>query len=142
MKPFMPISARVCSVGLGVYIPLNNRFLTGSRRNSFSGANRIPAADCPIAPDPTLAPGDAGYQTVTSSLFRRATEVRPRISEYTTNYFDYRLGLRGGITDSINWDVFGTYGETENVQQIGGYTLNSRVRDSFLANNQIGRAHV
>ena len=121
--------------GIGVDIPLNNPFLTDSLRNSFCGANGISAADCAIAADPTLTPGDAGYQTVTSSLFRRATEVGPRISEYTTNYFDYRLGLRGGITDSINWDVFGTYGETENIQQIQGYTLNSRVRDSFLANN-------
>lgn len=121
--------------GIAVAIPLNNPFLNASLRNSFCNANGISAADCTAASNPALTPGDAGYRTVTSSLFRRATEVGPRISEYTTTYFDYRLGARGGITDSIDWDVFGSYGESENLQQILGYTLNSRIRDSFLANN-------
>ncbi|PZQ24261.1 MAG: TonB-dependent receptor [Sphingopyxis macrogoltabida] len=121
--------------GIAVDIPLNNPFLTDSLRNSFCTSNGISAAACTAAANPALEPGDAGYQTVTSSLFRRSTEVGPRISEYTTTFFDYRLGFRGGITDTIDWDVFGSYGESENLQQIQGYTLNSRVRDSFLANN-------
>lgn len=121
--------------GIGVDIPLNNPFLNDALRTTFCDANGIDAATCTAAADPSLTPGDAAYRTVTSSLFRRATEVGPRISEYTTNFFDYRLGFRGGVTDTISWDVFGSYGESENLQQIGGYTLNSRVRDSFLANN-------
>ncbi|MDF2604937.1 TonB-dependent receptor [Sphingomonas sp.] len=121
--------------GIPVEIPLNNPFLTDALRNTFCSANGISAAACAAAANPALTPGAAGYQTVTSALFRRATEVGPRISEYSTTFFDYRLGFRGGITDTIDWDIFGSYGESENLQSIGGYTLNSRVRDSFLANN-------
>src|SRR3546814_5184880 len=91
--------------GLAVAIPLNNPFLTDSLRNSFCGANGISTAACAIAADPTLAPGDAGYQTVTSSLFRRGTEVGPPISESTTTYFDYRPRLRCRITHPINLDL-------------------------------------
>ncbi|WP_066775095.1 TonB-dependent receptor domain-containing protein [Sphingomonas sp. CCH5-D11] len=123
------------SFGVAVDIPLNNPFLTDSLRSSFCSANGISAAACAAAANPALTPGDAGYQTVTSALFRRATEVGPRVSEYSTTFFDYRLGARGGITDTIDWDVFGSYGESENLQAIQGYTLNSRVADSFLANN-------
>ncbi len=121
--------------GIAVAIPLNNPFLTTALRNTFCSANGIDAATCTAAANPALRPGDAAYRTVTSSLFRRATEVGPRISEYSTTFFDYRLGARGAITDSIDWDVYGSYGESENLQQIKGYTLNSRVRDSFLAGN-------
>ncbi|OWK29098.1 TonB-dependent receptor domain-containing protein [Sphingomonas mucosissima] len=123
------------SFGFAVGIPLNNPFLTDGLRNTFCGANNISAADCAAAANPALTPGAAGYRTVTSALFRRATEVGPRVSEYTTQFFDYRLGARGAITETIDWDVFGSYGESENLQAIQGYTLNTRVRDSFLANN-------
>lgn len=123
------------SFGVAVQIPLNNPFLTPSLRNSFCTANGISAADCATASNPALTPGQAGYREVTSVLARRTTEVGPRISEYTTTYFDYRLGARGGITDTISWDIFGSYGESENLQQIKGYVLNSRTRASFLANN-------
>lgn len=121
--------------GIAVDIPLNNPFLTDGLRNEFCSANGISASACAAAANPGLTPGDPGYQTVTSSLFRRATEMGPRISEYATTFFDYRLGFRGGITEGLEWDVFGSYGESENLEQIQGYTLNSRVRDSFLANN-------
>lgn len=121
--------------GTPVTIPLNNPFLTDSLRNSFCNANGISVAACAAAANPALTPGDAGYQTVISNLSRRATEVGPRVSEYTTTFFDYRLGFKGGITETIDWDVFGSYGESDNLQAIQGYTLNSRVRDSFLANN-------
>ena len=67
------------------------------------------------------------------STLRRAVEVGPRISSYTSQVFDYRLGARGGITESVNWDLFGSYGESDQLQSIGGYTLNSRVRQSLLA---------
>ncbi len=121
--------------GIAVAIPLNNPFLNASLRNSFCVANGISAADCLTASNPALTPTSAGYRTVTSSLFRRATEVGPRISRYDTTFFDYRLGFRGALTSSIDWDLFGSYGESENLQTIQGYTLNSRVRDSLLANN-------
>ncbi|WP_414009774.1 TonB-dependent receptor domain-containing protein [Sphingorhabdus sp.] len=75
-----------------------------------------------------------GYNPNPQTLFaRRATEAGPRISEYVTTVFDYRLGARGSITDSIDWDISGAYGQSENIQTIKGYTLNSRFRQSLRA---------
>lgn len=65
---------------------------------------------------------------------RRATEVGPRISDYSSTVFDYRLGLRGKVTDSIDWDLSGSYGESEKLQTIKGYTLQSRFRQGSLVN--------
>jgi outer membrane receptor protein involved in Fe transport len=81
----------------------------------------------------TIEPGE-GYNPNPQSLFaRRAIEAGPRISQYITTIFDYRLGARGSITDSINWDITGAYGESENLSTIKGYTLNSRFRQSLRA---------
>jgi iron complex outermembrane recepter protein len=83
----------------------------------------------PLVFDPATGTFNAGtYLEAPTVISRRATEVGPRISTYVTQIFDYKLGVRGGITDSINFDVFGAYGESENLQNIGGYTLNSRFR--------------
>ncbi len=119
--------------GIAVDIPINNPFLTAAQRTTLCNSINLTAAQCTAASAGGLRPGDAAYRQVTSQLFRRAVEVGPRISEYTTQFFDYRLGVRGGITDSIDWDVFGSYGESSNLQRIQGYTLNSRVRQSLLA---------
>jgi outer membrane receptor protein involved in Fe transport len=121
------------SFGVATQINLNNPFLTTALRNDFCTGNGISAADCATAANPALRPGQVGYREVTSALFRRAVEVGPRISNYSNTVFDYRLGARGGITDTIDWDVFGAYGESDQVQEIRGYTLNSRVRQSLLA---------
>ena len=127
--------------GISVVVPLNNPFLSTAQRNGFCQFDtnpdagytpRFTAAECAAAANPNLQPGDAAYRQVTVNLSRRAVEVGPRNSTFTTTVFDYRLGARGGITDSIDWDVFGSYGESEVLQLIQGFTLNSRVRQSLL----------
>ena len=72
-----------------------------------------------------------------SQVNRRATEVGPRISDYSSTVFDYRLGFRGKITDSIDWDLSGSYGESEKLQTIKGYTLQSRWRQGALVNGTL-----
>jgi len=119
--------------GIASQLNLNNPFLTPALRSQFCDGNGISVADCATAANPALRPGQPGYREVTTQVFRRAVEVGPRISNYVNTVFDYRLGARGGITDSIDWDLFGTYGEAAQVQEIQGYTLNSRVRQSLLA---------
>jgi iron complex outermembrane recepter protein len=127
--------------GLGVVLSLNNPFLTPETRNGFcqfdtnTGPGYTPLftpAECAAAATAT-GPSDPNYRTVNTTLFRRSTELGPRISNFVTQIFDYRLGVRGGITDTINFDVFGAYGESENLQTQQGYFLNSRVRQSLLA---------
>ena len=80
----------------------------------------------------TIAAGEGYFNNPQSALFRRSVEAGPRVSNYVTQLFDYKLGARGGITDTIDWDVFGAYGESENRQTIQGYFTNSRVRQSLL----------
>jgi iron complex outermembrane recepter protein len=126
--------------GIAVQIPLSNPFLTAGIRNQFCAANGIDAATCTAAAtaNRTLADGvtlNPAYREITTALFRRAEEVGPRISEYTTTIFDYRVGARGGITDTIDWDVWGSYGESENLEVIQNYTLNSRFRQALRATN-------
>jgi iron complex outermembrane receptor protein len=76
---------------------------------------------------------DEGYNSNPAiALNRRTPEVGPRISDYQTTFFDYRVGLRGGITDTLDWNIEGAYGESENIQTIKGYTLQSRFRQGTL----------
>jgi outer membrane receptor protein involved in Fe transport len=134
--------------GISVAVPLSNPYLSAAQRNAFCGLDTNPGvgytplytqAQCDAAAtaQPTLADGtvNPAYRTVTTTLSRRATELGPRISDFTTTFFDYRIGARGGITDSIDWDLSGSYGESENVQTQQGYWLNSRVRQALLATN-------
>jgi iron complex outermembrane recepter protein len=82
--------------------------------------------------DGVVAPGEGYNPNPQVTLSRRTTEVGPRISNYQTTIFDYMIGARGGITDSISWDVRGNYGESENIQTILNYTLQSRFRQGLL----------
>ncbi len=70
-----------------------------------------------------------GYNTNPAIAFnRRTTESGPRISEFQSTTFDTRIGLRGPLTSTVDWDVSGSYGVAENIQDIQGYTLQSRWR--------------
>lgn len=82
--------------------------------------------------DAVIDPGEGYNPNPQSALFRRSVEAGPRTSDFETTFFDYRAGLRGPLTQSIDWDVNASYGESENNQTIGGYFTNSRVRQSLL----------
>ncbi|KAB7644178.1 TonB-dependent receptor domain-containing protein [Polymorphobacter fuscus] len=129
--------------GSPVTINLNNPYLPAGLRNQFCAANvgsttayqaRFTPAQCAAAATAT-GPTDPNYRTVETALARRTTELGPRISEYTTTIFDYRAGVRGAITDSIDYDLSGGYGESENRQALQGYVLTSKARNTLLANN-------
>ncbi|MBS0502283.1 MAG: TonB-dependent receptor [Proteobacteria bacterium] len=130
--------------GISVQIPVSNPYLPASARATFcanndfdpntSGIQSLTPAQCTAAAA-ALSPSDPNYREFTTILSRRTPEVGPRISSFRTQIFDYRLGFRGGITDSINWDVSGAYGESEQIQTIQNYTLNSRFRQGLRATN-------
>jgi outer membrane receptor protein involved in Fe transport len=87
----------------------------------------------PLTFDPATGNFSSGaYLEAPSQISRRTTEVGPRISDFRTQVFDYRLGVRGGITDTINFDVFGSYGESDQLTTVSGFTLNSRFRQGLL----------
>lgn len=134
------------SFGIAVQLPLSNPFLPVGVRNQICqaftgnaadlnpnqpGVQSLSAANCAAAAAAT-GPTDPNYRQITTNLSRRAVELGPRISDFTTTLFDYRLGFRGQINSHISWDLYGSYGESQNNQTQSGYTLNSRVRQSLL----------
>ena len=66
------------------------------------------------------------------TLNRRTTEVGPRLSNFTTNIFDTRVGVRGPLTSTIDWDISGAYGESEGTLSVENFTLQSRFRQGSL----------
>lgn len=130
--------------GISVAVPVSNPYLTAAQRAAFcanndfnpsvTGIQSLTTAECAAATTAT-SPSDPNYRQFTTTLSRRATELGPRISDFTTTFFDYKIGARGGITDTISWDLSGAYGESENIQTQQGYWLNSRVRQALLATN-------
>ena len=68
-------------------------------------------------------------------VYRRTTELGPRVSEYTTTMFDYRAGAKFKFSESIALDVSAGYGESDLVQIQSGYVLRSRVQQALNATN-------
>lgn len=130
------------SFGIAVQVPVSNPFLTSAIRSdlcAWQDANAAVAGIQSLTPEQCAAaaiavnPSDPNYRELTVTLARRAVEAGPRISQYQNTVFDYVAGFRGGITDNINYDVSGSYGESEQVQTIKGYLLNSRIRQAVRA---------
>jgi outer membrane receptor protein involved in Fe transport len=131
------------SFGGSVTMNLNNPYMPSTLRNQFCAFDldpgpgytpRYTTSECAAAATAT-GPSDPNYRTVTFNLSRRAVEVGPRISNYTSTVFDYRIGAKGDISSHLSWDVTAAYGESEKVQAIKNYTLQSRWRQGLLANN-------
>lgn len=115
-------------------IPYSNPYLPAAARTQFCTANGLTVAQCNAAAVAT-SPTDPNFRTFTTTVARRTPEVGPRVSQYTTTVFDYRAGVKVGITDSIKLDVSGGYGESDNLQSIQNYVLTSRVRSAVYATN-------
>ena len=130
--------------GSSVVVPFSNPYLPVGIRNQFcavtdgdpvtAGLQPLTAAQCAAAAA-AKSPTDPNFRTFTTTLSRRTPEVGPRVSSYTTTIFDYRGGVKVGITEGLNLDVSGGYGESENIQTLQGYVLTSRVRSAVYATN-------
>lgn len=117
---------------LPVQLPISNPFLSDAQRNTFCSANGITPAACTAAAAAT-SPSDPNYRTVNTVMSRRVTEFGIRNNETTTDYYDFRAGLRGDITSTIGWDFYGAYGESERTVAHRGYGLGSRINQSLQA---------
>ena len=117
--------------GNALVIPLSNPFLPAVARNQICTAQGLTAAQCDAAA--TAASGSPDFRTFTSTVGRRFVEAGTRDNTYTTSFFQYKAGLRGPITDNVDFDVFGAYGESENVSRQTGNGLLSRLLDSANA---------
>jgi outer membrane receptor protein involved in Fe transport len=125
-------------------IPVSNPYLPAAARAQFCanndfdfntpGIQTLTPAQCTAAASAT-SPTDPNFRAFTTTVGRRTTEVGPRISEYSTQFFDYKAGAKFAITDAISLDVSGAYGESENRQNQSGYVLISRLRTAVYATN-------
>jgi outer membrane receptor protein involved in Fe transport len=116
-------------------IPYSNPFLPAGAAGQFCDANGLSAADC-VAARAATDPTDPNYKTFNTVVRRRTPETGTRNSTYSTNVFDYSVGFRGALTKTVNWDVRGSYGESDLNETVTGYVLKSRVQDALLATNR------
>jgi outer membrane receptor protein involved in Fe transport len=126
-----------------LFLPLSNPFLPASTRNQLcaSDANATLAGvqafltptECAAAAAATSTTSP-DYKEISITSERRFTEVGPRSTEWTTTTFQLNAGLRGALTDSLNWDFRGSYGESERItESLSGST--AAVQQAIRATN-------
>lgn len=109
-------------------IPYNNPFLNDATRTQICTVYGLSAAQCADA----VADGDIIPNLLVG---RRFVESGPRVTEFTTNLFQFTAGVRGKVTNTVNFDVFGQYGESDRRNtRVGGNFLASRVTQALLVN--------
>jgi iron complex outermembrane recepter protein len=111
--------------GENLTVPGNSPFLNTSLRNQLCTLNGI-------ALGPTC---DTNPAIPLGIVYRRSVELGPRVDTYTTNVFDLKVGAKFNITNSISFDLYGTYGESENTQVRSGYVARSRIQQALNATN-------
>lgn len=113
--------------GSNVDVPLNSPFLSNQQRN-FLCDSAIGVAGSGIPAGANCANEIANGSLANVAVGRRFTEAGPRVSRFETDMFNLTAGLRGKLTDTVNWDLHGTYGRSNASQTRTGWGLLSRVR--------------
>jgi iron complex outermembrane recepter protein len=111
--------------GATLTIPANNPYLNTTIRDQICTAEGIALGAACNTNAALPLPG----------VYRRLVELGPRIGDYRSNVYDMRAGLKVGLSDSISFDLSGSYGRSELVQKNSGYVLNSRVQQALNASN-------
>ncbi len=120
-------------------INLNNPFINDGVAQGLCGALALSDAACTAAINTpfgaTLADGSDNPDFVIANglIPRRSVEAGTRNSSFQTTVFNIAVGARGGITDSINWEVSGTYGESDRVQTQTGFARFEQLQNSLIA---------
>ena len=124
--------------------PLSNPFLPGGIRNQICGFDTdadlagtqplFSQAECDAAALAT-DPNDPAYRTVGIDYGRRFIEFGPRLNEYRTRLFQVKAGARGALVANLDWEIFGAYGESENVSRQSGNGTFTRLQQAVLATN-------
>ncbi len=118
---------------------LNNPFIPNELALAFCDGLGLTAAECTASRNTqfgaTLPDGTANpdYVQFGTQVRRRTPEAGSRTSDFTTTLFNLVGGLRGNVTDNIQWEVSGTYGESEQIQRQGGFARFDRLQQSLLA---------
>lgn len=127
-----------------VFIPVSNPFLPAGARATFcaqndsnpnlAGVQTLTPAECAAAAA-TTNPNDPAYREFSTNLSRRLAEAGGRISNYETQIFDFRAGVRGNLTQAVGYDLSGSYGRSTNTQTILNYVSLPRLQQGLRATN-------
>jgi iron complex outermembrane recepter protein len=113
------------SFGNTLTIPANNPYLNSTIRDQICTAEGIALGAACNTNAALPLPG----------VYRRLVELGPRIGSYRATVYDVRGGVRGKLTDTLNFDVNASYGRSELVNKNSGYVLNSRLQQALNATN-------
>jgi iron complex outermembrane recepter protein len=112
-------------------VPLNNQFLTPAQRTQLCTASVGIAGGLPAGTD-CVAAIAAGTEVLTQ-IGRRFTEAGPRLTNFVGNTFQIVAGARGKLTDSLNWQLSGQYGQADFTNAQSGQGLSSRLQQALRA---------
>jgi iron complex outermembrane recepter protein len=119
-------------------LPLNNQFLTPQQRQQLCQAGirqPAPTATNPNATRPSTeaecVPLIAAGTEIDAIVARRFVEAGPRRTRFTTNVFQVTAGARGPLTSTLNWDISGSYGDSQRVSTSFGQGLFERAQQSI-----------
>lgn len=115
-------------------IPFSNPFIPTALVNRICTARGLTADQCTAAVNAT-GPTDPNFRTFQGQARRRFVEGGNRGTEFTTTTFSQRVGVRGDITDSLQFDLFGSYGQGEQNNRTTGFGLRDRLQQALLASD-------
>jgi outer membrane receptor protein involved in Fe transport len=105
-------------------ISVAHPFLPDAARADLCARSLTPITDCSATSDETIT----GVQ-----LRRRFVEFGPRLGNFDNSTFQYTVGLRGDVTDSMDYDVFWTRGEADQTRTLGNWGSSTKVQQALLA---------
>jgi len=127
---FVKSSVVVLAAPTGIFanpllLPLSNPFLPAGVRNqlcaagdfntALAGQQGLTPAQCNAAGAATSV-NDPNFREIEITTERRFIESGPRVTDFTTQTFQFMGGLRGPLTANLDWDVSASYGQSSRVQ--------------------------
>ncbi|WP_396595441.1 TonB-dependent receptor plug domain-containing protein [Brevundimonas sp. R86498] len=104
-------------------VPIGNPLIPEPMRQQLCAARAIAAADC--------VSGAAGTTMVPLLVNRRITELGPRFTVNENKTFQFTAGFRGDLSETWNYDVYMSRGETDQVTIRDNWGSLSKVRNAL-----------
>lgn len=104
-------------------VPIGNPLIPTAMRNQLCAARNIPAAQC--------VSGAAGTTIVPLLINRRFTELGPRFNINENKTFQFTAGFRGDLSETWNYDVYMSRGETDQVLIRDNWGSLSKLRNAL-----------
>lgn len=124
-------------------LPLSNPFIPGGVLTAFCNGAGLTTVQCTAAAtaQPTIVVNgqtvaNPDYRTINTQIRRRFVEQGNRFDDFTTQVFNAKFGARGKVTDTVSFDLYGAYGESEKASRSANQGLLSRLQQSLLSTDK------